>query len=323
MSTKVRAPLLAGARPVGHAGDRVFQGVTTAVAAVVMVVLLVMTAFLLVRSWPAIRTAGGGFLTEQQWFPDATPARFGIAALVWGTLLSSALALVVAVPVALGSALYVTEYAQAAVGRWIGYLVDVLAAVPSVVYGLWGLLFLVPRMVPAQRFLADHLGFVPFFRNPDDVYGKSIFAASVVLALMVLPIVAAVSREVFRQVPQDLREAALALGATRWEVIRTSVLPASRSGVVGAVILGLGRALGETIAVALVLAATFDVKVRVLEPGGNTIAANIATKFGEAGEVGRSALIASGLVLFAITLAATVAARGVIRRTSRATVGRP
>jgi phosphate transport system permease protein len=299
----------------------VFQYVTTGVSATVVVVLLAMTVFLLARAGPAVRTAGIGFLTEHEWFPDATPARFGIAALLWGTLLSSILALAVAVPVAIGSALYVTEYARPAVGRWIGYLVDVLAAVPSVVYGLWGLLFLVPRLVPAQRFLAHHLGFVPFFRNPDDVYGKSMFAASVVLALMILPIIAAVSREVFRQVPQELREAALALGATRWEVVRTSVLPPSRSGVVGAIILGLGRALGETIAVALVLASTFDIHVRILEPGGNTIAANIATKFGEAGEVGRSALIAGGLVLFAITLAATVAARGVIRRTG--VVGRP
>lgn len=298
-----------------------FRLVTTAVAVGVIVVLLAMTAFLLGRAWPAVRTAGWAFLTEQEWFPDATPARFGIAALLWGTVVSSVLAVLVAVPVALGSALYVTEYARPAMGRWVGYVVDVLAAVPSVVYGLWGLLFLVPRMVPLQRFLSDHLGFLPFFRNPDDVYGKSVFAASVVLALMILPIVAAVSREVFRQVPRELREAALALGATRWEVIRTSVLPASRSGVVGAVILGLGRALGETIAVALVLASTFDINLRILEPGGNTIAANIATKFGEAGEVGRSALIASGLVLFAITLAATVAARGVIRRT--AVVGRP
>ncbi len=300
-----------------------FQGLTTGVAGLVLVVLLAMTAFLLARAWPALRTAGADFLGEREWFPDASPARFGIAALVWGTVVSSVLALLMAVPVALGSALYVTEYARPAVGRWIGYVVDVLAAVPSVVYGLWGLLFLVPRMVPLQRFLADHLGFIPFFDNPDDVYGKSVFAASVVLALMVLPIVAAVSREVFRQVPGDLREAALALGATRWEVIRTSVLPSSRSGVIGAVILGLGRALGETIAVALVLAATFDVSVRVLQPGGNTIAANIATKFGEAGEVGRSALIASGLVLFAITLAATVFARRVIGRTGRAATGRP
>ena len=247
-----------------------FRYVTTGVAGAVVIVLLAMTLFLLARAWPAVRTAGLGFLTEREWFPDATPARFGIAALLWGTLMSSILALAVAVPVAIGSALYVTEYARPAVGRWIGYLVDVLAAVPSVVYGLWGLLFLVPRLVPVQRFLADHFGFIPLFRNPDGIYGKSVFAAAVVLALMVLPIIAAVSREVFRQVPQELREAALALGATRWEVVRTSVLPPSRSGVVGAIILGLGRALGETIAVALVLASTFDIHLRILEPGGNT-----------------------------------------------------
>ncbi|HWI04085.1 MAG TPA: phosphate ABC transporter permease subunit PstC, partial [Acidimicrobiales bacterium] len=240
-----------------------FRYVTTGVAGAVVIVLLAMTLFLLARAWPAVRTAGLGFLTEREWFPDATPARFGIAALLWGTLMSSILALAVAVPVAIGSALYVTEYARPAVGRWIGYLVDVLAAVPSVVYGLWGLLFLVPRLVPVQRFLADHFGFIPLFRNPDGIYGKSVFAAAVVLALMVLPIIAAVSREVFRQVPQELREAALALGATRWEVVRTSVLPPSRSGVVGAIILGLGRALGETIAVALVLASTFDIHLRI------------------------------------------------------------
>ncbi len=294
---------------------------TTAVAVAVLVVLLVMTAFLVTRAWPAGREVGGSFFTERQWFPDGSPPRFGVAALVWGTLISSVGALLLAVPVALGSALYVTEYARPAIGRWIGYVVDVLAAVPSVVYGLWGLLFLVPRMVPVQRWLAEHLGFVPFFSNPDGLYGKSIFAASVVLALMVLPIVAAVSREVFRQVPGELREAALALGATRWEMIRTAVLPSSRSGVVGAVILGLGRALGETIAVALVLAATFDVNVRILRPGGNTIAANIATKFGESGDLGRSALIASGLILFAITLAVTMTARRVIRGTGTAAAG--
>jgi phosphate transport system permease protein len=236
-------------------------------------------------------------------------------------LLSSALALTMAVPVAIGVALYVTEYARPAVGRWIGYVTDLLAAVPSVVYGLWGALFLVPRMVPLQRFLATHFGFVPLFSNPGNQFGRSVFAASVVLALMVLPIVAAVTREVFRQVPGDVREAALALGATRWEMIRTAVLPNSRSGVTGATILGLGRALGETIAVALVLGSTYSINLRVLEPGGNTIAANIATKFGEAGVLGREALIASGLVLFTITLLATLAARGIVRRTGRAATG--
>jgi len=302
-------------------GDRIFAGISTGVSVVVLGLLLVMLVFLVDRAWPALRLEGTRFFTEKQWFPDAPKPRFGVAALVWGTLLSSILALLMAVPVAIGSALYVTEYARPAIGRWIGYLVDVLAAVPSVVYGLWGLYFLVPRMVPMQRWMGEHLGFIPIFHNPEHLYGRSIFAASVVLALMVLPIVAAVTREVFRQVPREMREAAIALGATRWETIRTSVLPASRSGIVGAVILGLGRALGETIAVALVLAITFDVNFHVLRPGGNTVAANIATKFGEAGAVGRPALIASGLILFVITLAATAGARRVVRRTGRAAAG--
>ncbi|MDQ6724866.1 MAG: phosphate ABC transporter permease subunit PstC [Actinomycetota bacterium] len=302
-------------------GDRVFAGLSRGVSVAVLLLLVIMMVFLAGRAWPALRIAGSRFFTERQWFPDAPKPRFGVAALVWGTLVSSVLALVIAVPVALGSALYVTEYARPAVGRWIGYLVDVLAAVPSVVYGLWGLYFLVPRMVGLQRWMGEHLGFIPILRNSQHLYGRSIFAASVVLALMVLPIVAAVTREVFRQVPREMREAALALGATRWETIRLSVLPASRSGILGAVILGLGRALGETIAVALVLAVTFDINLHILVPGGNTVAANIATKFGEAGVVGRPALIASGLVLFLITLVATAAARSVVRRTGRAATG--
>src|SRR5581483_7929979 len=201
-----------------------------------------------------------------------------------------------------------------------GYMLDLLAAVPSVVYGLWGVYYLVPRLIPVERWLNDTLGFIPLFDSRNGTYGRSLFAASVVLAIMVLPIVAAIAREVFRQVPRADKEAALALGATRWETIRLSVLPYSRSGIVGAIMLGLGRALGETIAVALVLASLFKVDFHILEPGGNTIAANIATKFGEAGVHGREALIASGLVLFAITLVVNVIARGVVYRTGHAAV---
>jgi phosphate transport system permease protein len=161
------------------------------------------------------------------------------------------------------------------------------------------------------------VSFVPLFDNPQGLYGRSLFAASVVLAIMFLAITAAIMREVFQQVPAANREAALALGATRWESIRLAVLPFSRSGIVGAIMLGLGRALGETIAIALVLAASYDVTLNVLRPGGNTIAANIALKFGEAGGLGRQALIASGLVLFAITLVVNVAARAVVTRPSQ------
>jgi len=295
----------------------VFRWLTTTAGMVVLGVLVVVTGFLLVRAWPALDRAGTRFFTETRWFPDTSPPHFGVAALAWGTLLSSALALLMAVPLALGAALYATQYARPVVGRWIGYLVELLAAVPSVVYGLWGVLFLVPRLGGLERWLAHNLGFIPLFHDPNDLYGRSIFAASVILALMVLPIIAAVAREVFRQVPDETKEAAFALGATRWEMIRTVVLPFGRSGVIGATVLGLGRALGETIAIALVLSATFDVNLHVLQPGGNTIAANIATKFGESGSGGREALIASGLLLFAITLIVTLAARVLVTRRAR------
>ncbi|MBV8296832.1 MAG: phosphate ABC transporter permease subunit PstC [Acidimicrobiia bacterium] len=298
-------------------GDRIFRGLTLGSGLFILILIVAIATFLVWKAIPALRTAGFHFFTEKTWFPDATPAKFGVAAIAFGTVLSSVIALILVVPVALGAALTLTELAPRRLGTIGGYLVDVLAAVPSVVYGLWGVYFLVPRLIPMQRWLAVHVSFIPLFQNKSNTFGRSVFAASAVLAIMILPIVAAISREVFRQVPRASREAALALGATRWEAIRLAVLPPSRSGVVGAVMLGLGRALGETIAVALVLAATFNVNLHIFEPGGNTIAANIATKFGEAGSVGREALIASGLVLFAITLAVNMAARAVVYRSGR------
>jgi phosphate transport system permease protein len=304
-------------------GDVIFAWLTQGAGLFVLVLIVAIAGFLVARALPAFSRAGVHFLTERGWFPDATPAKFGIAALAFGTVLSSIVALVIAVPVALGSALFLTELAPPRLGRWTGYLLDLLAAVPSVVYGLWGVYFLVPKLIPFERSLDNTLGFIPLFHSPNHIYGRSLFAASVVLAIMILPIVAAIAREIFRQVPRADREAALALGATRWETIRLSVLPYSRSGIVGAVMLGLGRALGETIAVALVLAASFKVDFHILEPGGNTIAANIATKFGEAGGHGREALIASGLVLFAITLVVNVVARGVVYRSGLAAEGKP
>jgi phosphate transport system permease protein len=304
-------------------GDQIFRGLAVGSGVAVLLLIVAIAGFLVVRAVPAFSQAGVHFFTEKNWFPDATPAVFGIAALAFGTVLSAVLALAIAVPVALGTSLFLTELAPPRLSRWLGYLVDLLAAVPSVVYGLWGVYYLVPRLVPVGRWLDSTLGFIPLFHSRTGTYGRSLFAASVVLAIMVLPIVAAISREIFRQVPRADREAALALGATRWEAIRLAVLPYSRGGVVGAVMLGLGRALGETIAVALVLSAAFKVDFHVLEPGGNTIAANIATKFGESGVGGREALIASGLVLFAITLVVNVVARGVVYRTGLAAEGRP
>ena len=310
------------APPIERLGDRLFRWITTGVGLAVTVLLLIVSVFLLVKAGPALREAGARFFTEKQWFPDLDPPKFGVAALVFGTVLSSVIALAVAVPVAVGSALYVSEYAGPRAGRVVGWLIELLAAVPSVVFGLWGVLFLAPRMVPLQRWLAHHVGFIPIFKNPSNQFTGSMLLAGVVLALMVLPIVAAVTREVFAQVPDELREAAYGLGATRWEMIRTVVFPFGRNGMIGAIVLGLGRALGETIAIALVLAATYDVSFRITKPGGNTIAANIATKFGEAGTTGRSALIASGLLLFAITLVVTIIARSVVTRQARFAEGR-
>jgi phosphate transport system permease protein len=323
LATQTSEPLAPhGTRGVRR-GDRIFRGLAEGSGLLILGVIVAIAVFLVWKAMPAFRAAGVHFLTEKTWFPDATPAKFGVAALAFGTLLSSVIALVLVVPVAIGAALALTELLPRRLGTLGGYVVDVLAAVPSVVYGLWGVYFLVPRLIPMQRWLDHHAGFIPLFQSRNDIYGRSIFAASAVLAIMILPIIAAIAREVFRQVPQANREAALALGATRWETIRIAVLPPSRSGVIGAVMLGLGRALGETIAVALVLAASFNVNLHIFEPGGNTIAANIATKFGESGILGRQALIASGLVLFVITLAVNMGARAVVSRSTRVAAGKP
>ncbi len=271
------------------------------------------------RAYPAFGKDKVNFWTSKEWSPDGTH-RFGILALAAGTLLSSAVALVMAVPVALGVAIFITEYAPRRISRFLGHITDLLAAVPSVVYGLWGAFFLTKHLVGVERFLNHWFGWFPLFSAPKSNFESpigSLFATSVVLAIMILPIIAAISREVFRQVDPAHKEAALALGATKFEVIRTAVLPPSRSGIVGATMLGLGRALGETIAVALVLGVSFVVQPHILQPGGNTIAANIALSFGEAGDVGLPALIASGLVLFAITLVVNLIARGVIYRAGK------
>jgi phosphate transport system permease protein len=284
---------------------------------VVLLLLVAIGVFLGLRAIDAFRSQGLGFFTHFDWLEYNKPPVLGIAALAFGTVVSSLLALVLAVPVAIGTALLMTEVLPLRLGRLLGYMVDLLAAVPSVVYGLWGLLVLVPFLNPVERFLDRWLGWIPIFDNRTGSYGRTIFAGAVVLAIMVVPIVAALAREIFKQVPRSHREAAQALGATPWETMRIAVLPYSRTGLVGATMLGFGRALGETIAVALVLGSAYVVNPHITETGGNSIAANIAIKFGEAGPLGRSSLIASGLVLFAITLVVNLAGRAVVRRGAR------
>lgn len=284
----------------------------------VLGILAAIAIFLVAKAIPAINKDTANFLTTKAWLPDQIPVVFGVAALVVGTLISSAIALVIAVPVAIGVALFITQYAPRRLAAPLAYIVDLLAAVPSVVFGLWGLRYVNGLIEPVSKWLHTHLGFIPLFGDTGERYGRSLFLAGVILAIMILPIISALAREIITQTPQPAMEAALGLGATRWEVIRMVVLPFARPGIISSVMLGLGRAFGETIAVALVLAANFEITAKILGPGGNTIAANIATNFGESGPIGRGALIASGLILFAITLAVNVGARAVVARSGRA-----
>ena len=293
--------------------ETLFRWVSTSAGTTVLVIIVAIAAFLIAKAIPALNANTANFFTYSKWFPDDAHPKFGIAALAFGTVLTSAIALILAVPVAVSIALCLTHYAPRRVANVVGFTVDLLAAVPSIVFGFWGRDYLVGPVSGLSHWLHTYFGWLPLFGS-DGPYGKSILLGSMVLAIMILPIITALSREVFAQTPQMNEEAALALGATKWEMIRTAVLPYGRPGLIAATMLGLGRALGETIALALTLGATFAVSPDVIQNGGNSIAANIANQFGEAGAVGRGALIASGLVLFAITLVVNVSARAIIYR---------
>lgn len=293
--------------------ETIFRGLTTAAGAMVLVIIVAIATFLIIRAVPSLTDNEENFWTYQEWFADSDPAQFGIAALAFGTVLTSALALLMAVPVAIGIALCLSHYAPRRLAAPLGFVIDLLAAVPSVVFGLWGRDSFYEPVSNLSAWLHSVAGWIPLFGS-DGPYGKSVLLGSLVLAIMVLPIVTSLSREVFAQTPTANEEAALALGATKWEMVRTSVLPYGRPGLIAAIMLGLGRALGETIALALTLGSTYAISFDLLGPGGNTIAANIANRFGEANDTGRSALIASGLILFAITLIVNVTARMIIHR---------
>ncbi|GIG57739.1 phosphate transport system permease protein [Longispora fulva] len=293
--------------------ETIFRWLTTGAGVTVLVIIVAIATFLIVKAIPALNANSENFLTYSKWFPNDPTPKFGIAALAFGTVLSSAIALLLAVPVALGIALFLSHYAPRRVATALGFVIDLLAAVPSIVFGLWGREYLVGPVTELSTWLNKNLGWLPIFGG-DGPFGKSILLGSVVLAIMILPIVTSLSREVFMQTPKANEEAAIALGATKWEMIRTSVLPYGRPGIIAAVLLGLGRALGETIALAMTLGATFVISFNVIESGGNSIAANIANGFGEAGEIGRGALIASGLVLFIITLVVNMTARIIVYR---------
>ncbi|MFI6491494.1 phosphate ABC transporter permease subunit PstC [Streptomyces sp. NPDC050564] len=294
-------------------GDRIFLGLSRGSGIFLLVIMAAIAAFLTYRAAIAISKDHGNFLTTFEWNTSLEPASFGIAVLAFGTVVSALIAMILAVPVAVGIALFITHYAPRRLGGTIAYVIDLLAAVPSIVYGLWGALVLVPHMSGLFGWLDHYFGWTGIFEWEGGA-PRSMLTVGILLAIMILPIITNVSREVFRQVPQMHEEAALALGATRWEVIRMSVLPFGRSGVISASMLGLGRALGETMAVATILSPTFEINASLLDPGGGTFAQNIASKFNEATPLGQDALIASGLVLFVITLLVNGAARMIINR---------
>ncbi len=296
------------AGPNNRLGDKIFSGTAVASGVLIVVVLAGVAAFLLYEGIPA-------FTADPADIPGGEGFWAFVGPLLYGTVLAAVIALVVATPLAIGIALYISHYAPRKLAQGLGYLVDLLAAVPSVVYGLWGIFFLAPHMVPVYQWLEKYLGFIPFFAGPTSATGRTMLTAGLVLAVMILPIMTAVNREVFLQTPRLLEEASLALGATRWEMIRQTVLPFGRSGIVSGSMLGLGRALGETLAVALVLSGSDDITANLISSvNTNTIAANIALDFPESSGIAVNALIASGLVLFALTFVVNYVARAIVAR---------
>jgi phosphate transport system permease protein len=299
--------------------DRVYRAGSGTAATGTFVIMALIGGFLLVRGYDALRVAGWGFFTEGSWAPDLGGS-FGIAAVLPFTVQIALVALTIAVPVSIATALFITDYAPRRMRRFLTGTIDLLAAVPSLIYGLWGLFYLQPRLITLSKWLADHLGFIPFFDVPDDsdttlsLFPSSTFIAGVVVSLMVIPICTSVMREVFSQAPPGEREGALALGGTRWGVVRDVVLPFGTGGIIGGSMLGLGRALGETIAVTLIISPLFEPKLSIVSQGSNSIAALIALKFSESNEFGISALMAAGLALFIITLIVNALASVVVSR---------
>lgn len=299
-----------------NTGDRVYRAALTLLALALPLLLLALVIELTQNAWPSLRRFGPSFAWTSVWDPVA--GVFGAAPMIFGTLASSLLALLIAVPLALGVAIFLTEFAPKQLRQPVAFLVEMLAAIPSVVYGLWGVFVLIPFLrsyiVPPLRAV---FGWTPFFSGV--FYGNSLLAAAVILAIMIVPYIAAVSREVLLAVPPSQREAAVGLGATRWEAVWTVVVPYGRAGLIGAIILGLGRALGETMAVTMVIGNRHDIGVSVLQPA-YTMAAAIANEFAEATtDLYLSALFEVGLILFLITILVNALARLLIWRVARGT----
>jgi len=321
VTTQATSPAIAALAPLkrprgllSRSAEPLFHALLAGFAAVVLIALGLMLVRTVTTAWPVLHRSFGELLTGTRWAPNV--GVFGALPFIYGTLVTSAIAVLLAVPVSLGIALFLNELAPRRLRSPLVYLVELLAAVPSVVYGLWGLLVLVPLLEKdVWSPISSALGFIPIFAGP--AFGRSYATAGLILAIMIVPIVTAIVREVTVLVPQEHREAALALGATRWEMIRLAVLPFARAGIVGAVMLGFGRAVGETIAVALVIGGNPQISASIFQPG-YTIASLIASTFNEATGEHIRALVAIGVLLFAITILINVAGRLFVWRAGRA-----
>jgi phosphate transport system permease protein len=300
-------------RSGGHFGDDLFFAITLVSGLLIIIILIGMVIVLNIDAVPAMEKFGWTFLSSMAW--DPVRDLFGALPAIYGTLLSSLIGLVIAVPISLGSAIFLAELAPPWIQRSASFLIEMLAAIPSVIIGLWGLFVMVPVMRdPVEKWLGGNLGFLPLFQGPP--FGVGFLSAGIILAIMIIPIITAMSREVIRAVPETQREAMLALGATRWETINRVVLAYCRSGLVGAVILGLGRALGETMAVTMVIGNSYAITNSLFSPGV-TIASKIASEFSEAsGDLYLGSLVYLALVLFGITLLVNIIARMLVWRTT-------
>ncbi len=301
--------------------DKVFRSVVTSGGLIAGLLLGLIGFFLIYNGFGAIRTAGLSFLTGFNWV-DAVPedgqaASYGVGAMLYGTMVTGILAMLMGVPVAVGTALFLSYYAPEWIKKPMVVVVDVMAAIPSIVYGLWGYFVLMPHAEYWAKLIHKYLGFIPFFDMPAPVFTRSPFIAGLVLAIMIIPIVTAVSREVFAQTPLERIQAAYALGATKWSMIKAVVFPYGRGGVIGGAMLGLGRALGETVAVYTVLNLVYDIRIEVLLSAGGSVASMIVNKFGEADPVELQALMGAGFVLFLVTLLVNFLANYIINKTAR------
>jgi len=296
--------------------DRLFKLILLASGLIVTVILGAIVLYLIVHSWPALHQSGLGFITSDDWSP---PSSFGILGALGGSVLIALVALVVALPVSVATALMINEFAPVRFRNWLTGVVDLLATVPSIVYGFWGLDALSNYLYGTTVWLDHHASFIPLFRTPSvATYGNSIFVCSMVVAIMIIPIITSITREVMSQTPRETCEAALALGGTRWGMLNDVVLPFSRNGIMGGALLGIGRAMGETMAVLLILSSANTLTWAILGPKGlGSISALIGLNFEQSPTITQSALTLAGLTLFATTLLVNLVARRVVSRSDR------